>query len=151
MPMLLEALDSEDEGGEGGRAKKKGEHNQAPSRKEQGTADSSGSSKDRKLGEVKGGHRQLMLLMLKQVLKLSQGQRDLAAAVFDTFIVKSSLVPVVSMQQQTKAYSQQVKKMGKKHQLGSPHVWAYGGMVAGLLGKHSEGIGTKNKEALSGH
>ena len=93
----------------------------------------------------------MMLLMLKQVLKLSQGQRDLAAAVFDTFIVKSSLVPVVSMQQQTKAYSQQVKKMGKKHQLGSPHVWAYCGMVAAPLGKHSEGIGAKNKEALSGH
>ena len=103
------------------------------------------------MGEIKGGHRQLMLLMLKQVLKLSQSNRDICAVVFDTFIVKSSLGLVESIQKQTKSYAQQVKKIGKKHQLGSPHVWAYGGLVSGLLEKHTGEIGAKNKGVLEGH
>ena len=44
-----------------------------------------------------------------------------------------------------------MKKIGKKHQLGSPHVWAYGGLVSGLLEKHTGETGAKNKAALEGH
>ena len=93
-------------------------------------------------------HRKMLTTMLKQVLKLSQGRLDVAAVEFDTILVKTELKITDTMSEQTEAYSEAVKKACKGHKLGSPHVWAWGGLVCGLITHYSDKIVDKNLAAL---
>ena len=103
-----------------------------------------------KLKEVKGSQRKLMKVMIKQMLKLSQVMRDMEGTVFDTVIIKGNSAEAIGMQQQTKAYGDGVKAAGKAYQLGPPHIYAWGGLVAALVRK-GPAIGQKNLDTLTVH
>ena len=63
----------------------------------------------------------MMVLMQKHVLKLSQQQRDMAALIFDTIIIKSDLKLVENnMMSQAKAYAEAVMTPGKGHEWQPP-------------------------------
>lgn len=113
---------------------------------DQGEAD----KEEKKVAAIKGGHRKLMKVMVKQLLKLAQSQRDLEGATFDTVVTKSSAAEVVSMQTQTKAYGDGVKEQGKNHNLGPPHIYAWMGLVEALV-KRGVALGQLNFDTLKEH
>ena len=100
--------------------------------------------------EIKGGHRKLMSVMVKQLLKLSQSQRDLEGAMFDTVLVKNSTAEAMEMQSQTKAYGDGVRGHGATHTLGPPHIWAWGGLMQALT-RRGPSIGAVTLQTLTDH
>ena len=78
---------------------------------------------NKKVKELKGNHKKLMLVMLKQLLKVSQQVRDIEGTVFDTLIIEAASGEAMDMQRQTKLYGDGVRAAGSNHDLGPPHVW----------------------------
>ena len=71
--------------------------------------------------------------MLKQLLRNEQDTRTLCGVVFDTYIVSSQLNAVVAAKAQTQAYNDAVQQKGRGHGLGPPFIWAWAGLVQGLI------------------
>mmetsp|Transcript_1508 Transcript_1508/g.4656 ORF Transcript_1508/g.4656 Transcript_1508/m.4656 type:complete len:229 (-) Transcript_1508:172-858(-) len=138
MPVLLE--------GHGERAEGAG---QPPRKLSRNATDQEAYEQGKqKRPDFKGGNKQLVAVLLKQVLKLSQEGRDMASAVVDTLVGKAEAPECVSLLSQTAAYAAQAKAAGKAHQLGPPHVQAFGGLLRGLA-KVGAAVGQRNLVALA--
>ena len=99
---------------------------------------------------MKGGQRKLTKLMIKQVLRLTQQMRDVEGALYDTVMIKSSAAEALEISRQTKACGDGVRAAGRSHQLGPPHIWAWGGLVSALCRRGVE-VGGRNLEVLKAH
>ena len=141
MPATLEvgASGSKPDQQEGRRKLKRNSTDQGVSAKE-----------DKKVKEAEGSQRKLLKLMIKQMLRLSQQVRGIEGVIFDTVILKANSAEVAGIQEQTKAYGDGVKAKGKKHELGPPHPWAWGGLVVALQ-KRGVAVGQKNQDTIAAH
>ena len=83
-------------------------------------------------------------VMLKQLLRNKQDTRTLCGVVFDTYIVSSQLHAVVAAKAQTHAHNDAVQLNGRGQGLGPPFIWAWAGLVQGLITQ-----GTKLGEVLA--
>lgn len=103
-------------------------------------------------GSRRGGNSQgkVMTTLVKQVLKLSQRERDISGTIFDTFLLPTDAVESTKMMEQTGAYGKAVADKGKSHDYGPPHIWAYGGLIAALLSR-GPSVGAMNYQKLTEH
>ncbi len=91
--------------------------------------------------------QKLIGLMIKQILKSEQSNRDVEGALFDTFLGKSECPVVLSAQAQGAAYQAQVKAKGKGHALGPPQIWVFGGLLDALV-KQGDKVGAQTATDL---
>lgn len=96
---------------------------------------------------LQGDHKKLMTTMLKFTLQLGQSRRNVEGVLFDIILVRADSQEVIGMQDQTHTYGQKVKELGKGHGLGSPHVYAWMGLIA-ALNKRTGGITAEAAKAL---
>ena len=89
----------------------------------------------------------LLGTMMKMLLKGAQTQRDLAGAVFDTFSGPAKHDVAISMSEQTTIYAAEVKRDGKGHKHGPPHIWAAGGLLKALKGRGDK-VGASTAEKI---
>ena len=87
----------------------------------------------KKAGNIRGESSQLLQLLAKQALRGAQESRDLHSAVIDTWVGDGGSPESNNMGEQNANYQEQVRKDGKGHKLGPPHVYTFGGLMAGLL------------------
>ena len=69
--------------------------------------------------------------MPKRLLRNEQDTRTLCGVVFDTDIVSSQLNAVVAAQ--SEAHDCAVQQKGRGHGLGQPFIWAWAGLIQGLI------------------
>ena len=92
----------------------------------------------------------MITMMAKLALKNAQVMGDLSNALVDTFLVPSSHTVIKKMGEQGQAYQREVKKAGRGHQMGPPHPWMWGGLIAALHAK-GEAVGSRNAATLKEH
>ena len=76
-----------------------------------------------------------------------QHQRECEAALVDVVLLPSSTLPVTKAKEHTKKWAELVKKDGKGHNHGPPHLHAWEGLHVGLLDPSSD-IGQANRGSL---
>ena len=74
----------------------------------------------------------------------SKSPEPSCGVVFDIYIVSSQRNAVVATKAQTQAYNDAVQQKGRGHGLGPPFIWAWAGLVQGLITE-----GTKLGEVLA--
>ena len=140
MPKALEAPgDSKDEDG-GGRKSKLSRRSSDPENP---------TGKKTNAG-LQGDHKKLMLLLMKMMLQAHQSRRSLEGILLDTFILPADSQEVTSISEQTLAYDKKVKAAGRGHSLGSPHLYAWMGLISSLV-KRGEKIGSATAERIAGY
>ena len=75
-------------------------------------------------------NKALMSLMVKQILNSAQTGRDLMGVLYDTWIVPIECQMIQVAKKQNMKYSEKVNTRG--HGLGPPHLYTFGGVLAGL-------------------
>ena len=83
----------------------------------------------------KGDQAKLLILMLKQVLNLVQGMRDVQSILFDIVLLPKTCSLVQQCIIQGRRYSETTKQ--KKHGLGPPHLYVWGAIM-NLLGESND-------------
>ncbi|CAK0858501.1 unnamed protein product [Prorocentrum cordatum] len=73
-----------------------------------------------------------MTLIVKQLLRCAQQNRDMSSAIFDTWVFKSESPLILRIQEQTAARGKVTKEKGKDHDLGPPQIYAMGGLLAAV-------------------
>ncbi|CAK0903737.1 unnamed protein product [Prorocentrum cordatum] len=133
MPALLAAADDKKDGGQ--------EPRRVKSRTE-------GGSTDKKLKGVSDqGLRRFLLVMVKQLLKVAQGMRELGGCLFDTCLCPVDGAEALKMAEQTHNYAEAVKRDGKGHLHGAPYIWAFAGLLAGLR-ERGDAVGAQNAKGI---
>ena len=84
-------------------------------------------------GGVAKEQRQLQTLMLKQILRSAQTNRELEGVVFDTYLGQAGDL-TAKMLEQGKNYNDQVALAGRGHKLDPPHVYVFAGLLEALKG-----------------
>eukprot|EP00959_Pyramimonas_sp_CCMP1952_P337398 7065430-Pyramimonas_sp.AAC.2 len=97
--------------------------------------------------EMPKGQRRLITLMTKQLLRLSQQNREIMGCVFDTFLIPANSNIILRAQEQTSRYAEAVKVKGQADKLGPPHIWAMAGVLAALKEK-GDTVGVKTAQDL---
>ena len=92
--------------------------------------DSSSSSEKKHVSQAMLENKALMSLMVKQILNSAQTGRDLMGVLYDTWIVPIECQMIQVAKKQNMKYSEKVKTRG--HGLGPPHLYTFGGVLAGL-------------------
>jgi len=87
----------------------------------------------RAAGELRSANKKILVLLTKQILRSAQTDRALWGAIVDTGITKAETPMVLNMQEQGSNYNEAVRSEGAGHQRGPPFIWAFGGMLVGLL------------------
>ena len=72
----------------------------------------------------------LLTLMVKLLLQLAQGSREVMGAIFETFLAPETDTVIVAMSKQGKRYAHLVKE--GCHGLGTPHIYVMGGLLNAL-------------------
>jgi hypothetical protein len=93
----------------------------------------------KKEAEAASGQSKLMILILKQLLNLVQGQRDLQSVLFDVVTIPAKSALAVACSVQGKRYASAASVKG--HALGPPHLYIFGTML-NWAGKESEALQT---------
>ncbi|CAK0821391.1 unnamed protein product [Prorocentrum cordatum] len=108
-----------------------------------------GGSKDKRLkGIGDKGLRRLLLVMVKQLLRYSQGMRELDECLFDTSLCPAGGFEATKIPEQTHNYSTAAKKDGKGHPHGAPYIWALAGLIEALKERGSEVGDTSAKSVM---
>ena len=116
-------------GGERGQGGKEAPAGGSPAKK----APRGEEKEKKKAGNIRGEQAQLLQLLAKQALRGAQESRDLHSAIIDTWVGDGGSPEANNMGEQNTNYQEQVRKAGKGHQLGPPHVYTFGGLLAGML------------------
>ena len=110
------------------------------------------SAKGKQLKNYNGGSVKAIApmhtLLVKALLQAHQKVRDLAGAVFDTYILDAGAPEVLEMGLQTAEYSEQVRTKGRGHGLGPPFYYAFGGLLKALISKRGDLIGNSSKAMI---
>jgi hypothetical protein len=77
----------------------------------------------------------LQAAVLRMVLMRSLGVRKLRGACFMCYVVMKESDEFKGMKEQLQAYSQQKQALGKRHGLGPPSLFAFGGLLQALKGR----------------
>ena len=84
--------------------------------------------------------KSVLALMCKMMLQTKQEVRDVTSVIFEVFLVPVVLATAELALQQNALFDQKIRKRGKGHGLGLPHLITFGGLVAGV---------TKDLQALT--
>ena len=90
----------------------------------------------------------VQVLLCKAMLSQMQQTRDTNGVIYDTLMVNKDTPPVQQMEEEGRKYSEAAKD--RNHQLGPPHVWAYGALLAALVDQ-KDTIGLHNHTELKKH
>ena len=90
----------------------------------------------------------MMILLLKQVLRTSQHDRETASIYSETVVVKADQEEVTQMKLQMVAFSKQLLEKDKRAQLGPPHLYNIAGLLLALVTRRNE-IGGQNHRDIT--
>ena len=88
----------------------------------------------------------ILELLLKQVLKSAQSNRELEGVLYETFLGPQCDL-VNAMQEQNKIYSDQAAIGGKGHGLGPPHVYSFAALLS-AQGKLGDTVGAQTASEI---
>ena len=81
--------------------------------------------------DFRSNQRKFFVVMLKQLLRSTQSERELFAIVLEVVILKAEEAEVKAVKLQTIAYNRKAQS-GEAADLGPPHIYALAGLLQGL-------------------
>ena len=103
----------------------------------------------KKDSDFRVGQKKLMTVLIKQVLRSAQANRDFASILLEVLIIKGEEKPVQSAKLQTIAYNKLIKEKEKtSEELGPPHLLCFAGFLKGLISE-GEAVGKHNLKELT--
>ena len=128
--------------------KDKGEEEQRK-RKDKDKEKKAAIERKRKDTDFRSGQRKMLVLLVKQVLKISQGQKDLWSAVMETVLIEAEGDILKNMKLQTTAYNLRLEnKEATPAAMGPPHIYAMAGLMKAIV-ETKEAVGKKNMEEMN--
>lgn len=107
----------------------------------------SGGRRRRQPTEGVQNDKQLLKLLVKMNLKMAQEMRTVSSAVFEVYLLKAESIEIQRLNTEMVRYTEATK--GKPgHQLGPPHIWAYGALLAALESRGKE-VGAKTASEVA--
>ena len=87
--------------------------------------------KRKRRAESREKNKKLQSLIIKQVLRSAQSNRDLEGVPYDTLLGEATLDEVTCASEQTHAYAEHTQN-NKNHGLGPPYIWTFGGVLTSV-------------------